>query len=168
MFSAVNSAFLIVTMGGLSSAPMDETNLLLRQILAAAYNHSSGAQPPVGEATFTPTTAIVRQNCVFFASLSVVSWLLLVPFSRNSGSQTTNGRDRQDHHARIRTRRGWDHTRTGTGMEMGPPREDEDRRGRGRHHHARTKTRTATPPPREDGDGDEDGDEDGDGTTTRG
>lgn len=63
----MDSAFLILTMGGLSSNPTDETNNLLRLLLLGAANSTllaTDLNPP-----FAPAPGVVRQNCVFFASL---------------------------------------------------------------------------------------------------
>jgi hypothetical protein len=67
LFSAVNSAFLIVTMGGLSPGPNDETNNLLRLIVILLSNNT--LTPGQSNPHFAPAPGAVRQNCFFFASL---------------------------------------------------------------------------------------------------
>lgn len=56
----------MITLAGLSPAPSDETNALLRYLIRSE-NHTltaSDLNPP-----FVPAPGIVRQNCFFFASL---------------------------------------------------------------------------------------------------
>ncbi|KAG9000207.1 hypothetical protein FRB94_005603 [Tulasnella sp. JGI-2019a] len=67
LFSAINTAFIVVTLSNLSANPVGDTNILLTMLLAHFENTTS---PSIGSITpFVPTTAIVRQNCTFFASL---------------------------------------------------------------------------------------------------
>lgn len=67
MFSAVNSAFIVVTMDALSPDPADRTNALLEQLLSSFNNQSLPAG--VQDTAFSPGGRVVRQNCLFFASL---------------------------------------------------------------------------------------------------
>lgn len=67
MFSAVDSAFLILAMGGLSASSSDETNNLLRLLVLHANGTvliQTNVNPP-----FSPGPGVVRQNCFFMASL---------------------------------------------------------------------------------------------------
>ncbi|KAG8980724.1 hypothetical protein FRB93_009031 [Tulasnella sp. JGI-2019a] len=67
LFSAVNTAFIVVALTALSANPADETNHLLRLLVMNVSNHTlteSDRSPP-----FTPGRAAIRQNCTFFASL---------------------------------------------------------------------------------------------------
>ncbi|KAG8997328.1 hypothetical protein FRB94_007777 [Tulasnella sp. JGI-2019a] len=67
LFSAVNTAFIVVALTALSANPADETNHLLRLLVMNVSNHTlteSDLSPP-----FTPGRAAIRQNCTFFASL---------------------------------------------------------------------------------------------------
>ncbi|KAG9003465.1 hypothetical protein FRB93_011089 [Tulasnella sp. JGI-2019a] len=68
LFSAVNTAFIVVTLTALSANPADETNHLLRLLLMNSNNLTlteNDLSPP-----FVPGRAAIRQNCIFFASLS--------------------------------------------------------------------------------------------------
>ncbi|KAG8854693.1 hypothetical protein FRB96_007378 [Tulasnella sp. 330] len=67
LFSAVNTAFIVVALATLSANPADETNHLLRLLVMNVSNYTlaeSDLIPP-----FTPGQGAVRQNCTFFASL---------------------------------------------------------------------------------------------------
>lgn len=68
LFSAVVSAFLILTLSGLSPNSSDQTNNLLFLLLAHRGDNVTLAlndlNPP-----FSPAPGVVRQNCFFFASL---------------------------------------------------------------------------------------------------
>ncbi|KAG8882589.1 hypothetical protein FRB97_008098 [Tulasnella sp. 331] len=69
LFSAVNTAFIVVALNILSAGPADQTNHLLRLLLTNGTSRaftSDDLAPP----SFRPTTAAVRQNCLFFASLA--------------------------------------------------------------------------------------------------
>ncbi|KAG8852466.1 hypothetical protein FRB96_008654 [Tulasnella sp. 330] len=67
LFSAVNTAFIVVAMAALSANPADETNHLLRLLVMNVSNHT------LTETDLTPIFVVgrgaVRQNCTFFASL---------------------------------------------------------------------------------------------------
>ncbi|KAG8982494.1 hypothetical protein FRB93_008012 [Tulasnella sp. JGI-2019a] len=68
LFSAVDTAFIVVALNALSAAPADQTNHLLRLLLTNGTNSAltpSQLNPP----SFAPTRGAVRQNCFFFASL---------------------------------------------------------------------------------------------------
>lgn len=67
LFSAVNSAFLVVTLGALSPDPMAETNYLLRLLVLRVDNSTLTTEDL--NPSFPPTPGLVRQNCFFFASL---------------------------------------------------------------------------------------------------
>ncbi|KAG8882338.1 hypothetical protein FRB97_008352 [Tulasnella sp. 331] len=67
LFSAINTAFIVVALNALSANPADETNHLLRLLVMNVSNSTlteSDLTPPLA-----PTTSAVRQNCTFFASL---------------------------------------------------------------------------------------------------
>ncbi|KAG8855296.1 hypothetical protein FRB96_007094 [Tulasnella sp. 330] len=67
LFSAINTAFIVLTLTNLSAPNGYQTNaLLILQLKGVAYNTltDNDLNP-----SFTPTTASVRQNCVFLASL---------------------------------------------------------------------------------------------------
>ncbi|KAG8995193.1 hypothetical protein FRB94_009359 [Tulasnella sp. JGI-2019a] len=68
LFSAVDTAFIVVAIAALSAGPADQTNHLLRLILTNGINITltpSQLNPP----SFAPSRFAVRQNCFFFASL---------------------------------------------------------------------------------------------------
>ncbi|KAG8870776.1 hypothetical protein FRB98_001346 [Tulasnella sp. 332] len=67
LFSAVNTAFIVVTLANLSSNPSDETNTLLRLLVSHADN--STLLPNDTNQSLTVANAAIRQNCTFFASL---------------------------------------------------------------------------------------------------
>ncbi|KAG8855298.1 hypothetical protein FRB96_007096 [Tulasnella sp. 330] len=67
LFSAINTAFIVLTITDLSAPPQYQTNaLLILQLKGVAYNtlSSNDLNPP-----FTPPYAAVRQNSAFLASL---------------------------------------------------------------------------------------------------
>ncbi|KAG8845590.1 hypothetical protein FRB96_002343 [Tulasnella sp. 330] len=68
LFSAINTAFIVVALSGLSANPANDTNVLLTALLMhfenGTYSNSNQVAP------FVPTFAAVRQNCTFLASLS--------------------------------------------------------------------------------------------------
>ncbi|KAG9010721.1 hypothetical protein FRB94_009997 [Tulasnella sp. JGI-2019a] len=67
LFSAVNTAFIVVALAALSANPVDKTNHPLRLLLMNANNHTiteNDLIPP-----FVPGRAAIRQNCIFIASL---------------------------------------------------------------------------------------------------
>ncbi|KAG8999911.1 hypothetical protein FRB94_005756 [Tulasnella sp. JGI-2019a] len=68
LFSAVNTSFIILALAGLSSGPSDQTNHLLRLLLTNGTN-SGLTSSDLDLPTFVPGRAIVRQNCLFVASL---------------------------------------------------------------------------------------------------
>lgn len=68
LFSAVNSAFVIVALGNLSANPLDQTNNLLQLIVMHANNNTLTAAQL--NPLFVPTPSAVRQNCMFLASLA--------------------------------------------------------------------------------------------------
>ncbi|KAG8881021.1 hypothetical protein FRB98_004586 [Tulasnella sp. 332] len=68
LFSAVDTAFIILTLTALSANPIDQTNHLLTLLVMNASNSTltaSDLSPP-----FVAGSGVVRQNCLFFASLS--------------------------------------------------------------------------------------------------
>ncbi|KAG8871751.1 hypothetical protein FRB97_008328 [Tulasnella sp. 331] len=68
LFSSVNTAFIVVALNILSAGSADQTNHLLRLLLTNGTSNaftSDDLAPP----SFRPSTAAVRQNCLFFASL---------------------------------------------------------------------------------------------------
>ncbi|KAG9048476.1 hypothetical protein FS837_012785 [Tulasnella sp. UAMH 9824] len=68
LFSAINTAFISLTMPGLSSDPLTETNGLLRLLVTRADNNTlvpTDLSPP-----FTPSPNSVIVNCLLYASLS--------------------------------------------------------------------------------------------------
>ncbi|KAG9010741.1 hypothetical protein FRB94_010019 [Tulasnella sp. JGI-2019a] len=67
LFSAVNTAFIVVALTALTANPVEETNVLIRLLVLNAGNYTlteNDLSPP-----FTPGPAAVRQNCTFLASL---------------------------------------------------------------------------------------------------
>ncbi|KAG8998915.1 hypothetical protein FRB94_006532 [Tulasnella sp. JGI-2019a] len=67
LFSAVNTAFIVVTLANLSPNPSGKTNTLLRLLVIRADNSTLTANdlsPP-----FQASVVAIRQNCTFFASL---------------------------------------------------------------------------------------------------
>ncbi|KAG8899949.1 hypothetical protein FRC00_000466 [Tulasnella sp. 408] len=68
LFSAINTAFISLTMPGLSSDPLTENNALLRLLVMKADNRTlapADLSPP-----FTPSSNSVAVNCLLYASLS--------------------------------------------------------------------------------------------------
>ncbi|KAG9035803.1 hypothetical protein FS837_001812 [Tulasnella sp. UAMH 9824] len=68
LFSAINTAFISLTMPGLSSDPLTENNALLRLLVMKADNSTlipDDLSPP-----FTPSPNSVIVNCLLYASLS--------------------------------------------------------------------------------------------------
>ncbi|KAG8915530.1 hypothetical protein FRC00_003277 [Tulasnella sp. 408] len=68
LFSAINTAFISLTMPGLSSDPLTENNALLRLLVMRADNSTlvpADLSPP-----FTPSPNSVIVNCLLYASLS--------------------------------------------------------------------------------------------------
>ncbi|KAG9043495.1 hypothetical protein FS837_009474 [Tulasnella sp. UAMH 9824] len=68
LFSAINTAFISITMPDLSPSPSDETNTLLRLLVMRADNNSltSGDLSP----PFSPNSTSIIVNCLLYASLS--------------------------------------------------------------------------------------------------
>ncbi|KAG8990750.1 hypothetical protein FRB94_013106 [Tulasnella sp. JGI-2019a] len=67
LFSAINTAFVVLTIPTLTAPPSYRTNALLTLIAMQAGNSTitpSDLNPP-----FSPSHAAIRQNCMFFASL---------------------------------------------------------------------------------------------------
>ncbi|KAG8872798.1 hypothetical protein FRB97_007343 [Tulasnella sp. 331] len=101
LFSAINTAFIIVVMNGLSPNPADQTNILLLQLLVNNFNNTLSAadKTPQSQASITAARVdAVRQNCVFFASLccsllaafgAVVAKQWLISYERTGQVGTT-------------------------------------------------------------------------------
>ncbi|KIO21273.1 hypothetical protein M407DRAFT_80556, partial [Tulasnella calospora MUT 4182] len=76
LFSAINTAFITLTMPGLSSDPMTENNALLRLLVTRADNIlvPANLSPPFVPANlslqFVPSSNSVIVNCLLYASLS--------------------------------------------------------------------------------------------------
>lgn len=68
LFSAVNTAFIVVTIDNLSPDSQQETNHLLKLLLTSAGN-TTALTPDQLSPPFKASRSHVRQNCVFFASL---------------------------------------------------------------------------------------------------
>ncbi|KAG8871281.1 hypothetical protein FRB97_008824 [Tulasnella sp. 331] len=68
LFSAVNTAFIVVALTALSPGPADQTNHLIRLLLTNGTN-SALTSDELAPRAFSPSTAAIRQNCFFFASL---------------------------------------------------------------------------------------------------
>ncbi|KAG8979382.1 hypothetical protein FRC05_008367 [Tulasnella sp. 425] len=66
LFSAINTAFISLTMPALSSDPLAETNTLLRLLIKADNSTLALADPPA----FSPSSNSVIANCLLYASLS--------------------------------------------------------------------------------------------------
>ncbi|KAG8985231.1 hypothetical protein FRB93_005933 [Tulasnella sp. JGI-2019a] len=67
LFSAVNTAFIVVVLAALSANPLDQTNHLLQLLVMGASNTT--LTPNDLTLLFVPGEGAVRQNCTFFASL---------------------------------------------------------------------------------------------------
>ncbi|KAG8981682.1 hypothetical protein FRB93_008483 [Tulasnella sp. JGI-2019a] len=67
LFSSVNSAFIVIVLGVLSGNPQDQTNHLLQLLVMHANNSTLKLDESLQ--VFMPGKKIVRQNCIFFASL---------------------------------------------------------------------------------------------------
>ncbi|KAG9032629.1 hypothetical protein FRB95_001139 [Tulasnella sp. JGI-2019a] len=67
LFSAVNTAFIVLTLASLSAPPSYRTEALLILIVMQVGN--STLTPNDLNPSFSPTRAAIRQNCTFFASL---------------------------------------------------------------------------------------------------
>lgn len=67
LFSAINTAFIVVTVTNLAANPADQTNALLILLVTGATSSSLKATDL--NPTFHATAAAVRQNCVLFGSL---------------------------------------------------------------------------------------------------
>ncbi|KIO21316.1 hypothetical protein M407DRAFT_80528, partial [Tulasnella calospora MUT 4182] len=68
LFSAINTAFISLTMPGLSSDPLTETNALLRLLVMKVDNNTlitADLSPP-----FNPSSNSVIVNCLLYGSLS--------------------------------------------------------------------------------------------------
>ncbi|KAG9043656.1 hypothetical protein FS837_009302 [Tulasnella sp. UAMH 9824] len=68
LFSAINTAFISITMPDLSPSPSDETNNLLRLLVMRADNNTltpADLSPP-----FSPNSTSIVVNCLLYASLS--------------------------------------------------------------------------------------------------
>ncbi|KAG8916448.1 hypothetical protein FRC01_003148 [Tulasnella sp. 417] len=68
LFSAVNTAFISITMPDLSPSPSDETNALLRLLVLRVDNTT--LTPTDLSSPFSPNSASVIVNCLLYASLS--------------------------------------------------------------------------------------------------
>ncbi|KAG9031006.1 hypothetical protein FRB95_003232 [Tulasnella sp. JGI-2019a] len=68
LFSAVNTAFIVVVLAALSANPLDQTNLLLQLLVMNASNGTLTRNDLTR--VYVPGKGAVRQNCTFFASLS--------------------------------------------------------------------------------------------------
>ncbi|KAG8994420.1 hypothetical protein FRB94_009906 [Tulasnella sp. JGI-2019a] len=95
LFSAVNTAFIALTLANLSAPPAYQTNALLTLLIMDTNNGSVNSNDlnPI----FSPSRAAIRQNCTFFASLcsSILAaagamlakqWLLSYEGTGQSGS----------------------------------------------------------------------------------
>ncbi|KAG9009107.1 hypothetical protein FRB94_012503 [Tulasnella sp. JGI-2019a] len=67
LFSAINTAFIVVSLTALSANPLDETNHLLRLLIADVRNVTLTENDL--SLPFIPCPAAIRHNCTFFASL---------------------------------------------------------------------------------------------------
>ncbi|KAG8875643.1 hypothetical protein FRB98_007677, partial [Tulasnella sp. 332] len=67
LFSAVNTAFIVLTLASLSAPPSYQTNALLMLVVMHANNNT--LTPSDLNPSFSPSSASIRQNCTFFASL---------------------------------------------------------------------------------------------------
>ncbi|KIO30249.1 hypothetical protein M407DRAFT_225094, partial [Tulasnella calospora MUT 4182] len=89
LFSAINTAFISLTMPGLSSDPMTEANALLRLLVTSANNNTllpTDPPPP-----FAPSPNSVIVNCLLYASLSCS---LLAAVGAMMGKEWLQGFDR--------------------------------------------------------------------------
>ncbi|KIO20334.1 hypothetical protein M407DRAFT_81690, partial [Tulasnella calospora MUT 4182] len=104
LFSAINTAFISLTMPGLSSDPLTETNALLRLLVMRADNNTlvpADPSPP-----FASSSNSVIVNCLLYASLScsllaavgammAKEWLQSFDRSGQTGPLEEQGRFRQ-------------------------------------------------------------------------
>ncbi|KAG9021005.1 hypothetical protein FRB95_003097 [Tulasnella sp. JGI-2019a] len=67
LFSAVNTAFIVLTLASLSAPPSHRTEALLTLIVMQVGNSTLTANDL--HPSFSPSHAAIRQNCIFFASL---------------------------------------------------------------------------------------------------
>ncbi|KAG8981573.1 hypothetical protein FRB93_008527 [Tulasnella sp. JGI-2019a] len=67
LFSAINTAFIVLTLTSLSAPPSYRTEALLVLIVMRVDNSTLTASDL--NPTFSPSHAAIRQNCMFFASL---------------------------------------------------------------------------------------------------
>ncbi|KAG8875168.1 hypothetical protein FRB97_005351 [Tulasnella sp. 331] len=72
LFSGVNITFISFSVASLSPSPSDETNALLRLLIATGDNSTSSALASIASTASTPQSQLtsVRVNCLLFASLS--------------------------------------------------------------------------------------------------
>ncbi|KAG9045123.1 hypothetical protein FS837_006981 [Tulasnella sp. UAMH 9824] len=83
LFSAINTAFISLTMPALSPSPSAETNMLLRLLVAKADN--SSLSPSAIAQPFTPEPISVAMNGFLFASLSCSLYgALIIMFLKES------------------------------------------------------------------------------------
>ncbi|KAG9005791.1 hypothetical protein FRB94_001203 [Tulasnella sp. JGI-2019a] len=69
LFSAVNTAFIVLTLSSLSADPAEETNTILRLLAMSSGTGDFALALGGANSIFVPTNASIRQNCTFFASL---------------------------------------------------------------------------------------------------
>ncbi|KAG2098085.1 hypothetical protein BD769DRAFT_1338437, partial [Suillus cothurnatus] len=72
LFSAVNAAFIVSMESNLSPDPNDTTHALLTQLVQIGLGNftAAGSTPAASASTWSLSTAIVRIQCIAYASLS--------------------------------------------------------------------------------------------------
>jgi hypothetical protein len=111
LFSAVNAAFIVSMESNLSPDPNDTTHALLTQLVQIGLGNftAAGSTPAASASTWSPSTAIVRIQCIAYASLS---FSLLAAFGAVLGKQWLGyykshryGRGSEDERAKRRQER---------------------------------------------------------------
>ncbi|KIO33007.1 hypothetical protein M407DRAFT_65952, partial [Tulasnella calospora MUT 4182] len=104
LFSAINTAFISLTMSALSPSPTTETNALLRLLISGADSKTLAAFDQ--SKPFSPEVISIAINCLLYASLSYSllaaigammckQWLHSLDRSGQTGSVEDQGRFRQ-------------------------------------------------------------------------
>jgi hypothetical protein len=86
LFSAVSTAFIVAMESNLSPDPDDTTHALLTQLVQIGLGNftAAGSTPAAPASTWSPSTAIIRIQCIAYASLS---FSLLAAFGAVLGKQ---------------------------------------------------------------------------------
>ncbi|KAG1838299.1 hypothetical protein DFJ58DRAFT_622404, partial [Suillus subalutaceus] len=86
LFSAVSTAFIVAMESNLSPDPNDTTHAFLTQLVQIGLGNftAAGSTPAAPASTWSPPTAIIRIQCIAYASLS---FSLLAAFGAVLGKQ---------------------------------------------------------------------------------